>query len=98
MPALIRLLGSVPGAGFSTKRTMRPDGSRSTTPNAEGSSTPMRWMVASASAARCAATRSVIDRSVSTSPLTTTNVSSIPAWSAAKRMAPAVSSGSGSIA
>ena len=37
-------------------------------------------------------------RSVRTSPLATTNVSSMPAWSAAKRMAPAVSSGSGSMA
>ena len=84
----------------------RPDGAdavvqstaMSTTPKLDGSSTAIRWIVASAARRRCVATRCDTSRSVSTSPLATMNVSSMPAASAAKRIAPAVSSGSGSTA
>jgi len=41
--------GSVTGRGFSTKARTRPSASVETTPNRDGSSTAVRWMVATAS-------------------------------------------------
>ena len=75
-----------------------PWSSVGTTPNALGSSTGVRLMVASAPEVRWKSIRAEMSASVSTSPLTTTKVSSIPAWRAANRMAPAVSRGVGSTA
>ena len=80
------------------KASTRPSASVGTTPKEDGSSTGVRLMVASEPWLRWKAISAVMSRSVRTSPLTTTKVSSIPAWSAAKRMAPAVSSGLGSTA
>ncbi len=98
MPALIRFDGASSGAGFSTNRSTRWSSASSTTPKALGSSTGDTWIVASAPEARWASSSFEMSRSVMMSPLATTNVSSMPAWSAAKRIAPAVSSGSGSTA
>ena len=103
VPALIRLLGSVPGAGFSTNARTRPTPSfvDGDVDDAEarrivdGDQVDRRLGRRDGDARRRDATTS---RSVSTSPLATTNVSSMPAASAAKRIAPAVSSGSGSTA
>ena len=100
MPALIQLLGASPGGGFSTNSVTRPCGSVSsgTTPYRDGSSTSVRATVPSAPEVSWRAQRSVTSRSVSTSPLTTRNLPSMLAASAANRTAPAVSSGSGSTA
>ena len=69
-----------------------------TTPNADGSSTRVRWMVASASRSMWNSTSASRSSVVSTSPLQTTNRSSKPTESAANRIAPAVPSGYGSTA
>ena len=69
-----------------------------TTPKLLGSSTGVSPMVPSAPRSRWKATRSVMSKSVNTSPLSTTKVSSMPPKAAANRMAPAVSSGLGSTA
>ncbi len=98
VPALISFVGASSRGGFSTKAVTRPSSSVGTTPKADGSATGCRAIVPSAPRSRWKATRAVRSRSVSTSPLTTTKVSSIPAKVAAKRTAPAVSSGSGSTA
>ena len=67
-----------------------PRSGRGPRPGADGWCPPARW-------ARWKATRAVTSRSLRTSPFRAMKVSSIPAWSAAKRMAPAVSPrGSGS--
>ena len=80
------------------KASTRPSASVGTTPKDGRVVDRGEAMVASAPWRRWKATRAVMSRSVRTSPFTTTKVSSMPAWSAAKRMAPAVSSGSGSTA
>ena len=81
------------------KASTRPSAAVGTTPKADGSSTVVRCIVPSAPRSRWKATRAPTSRSVSTSPFNATNVSSVnPAVSAAKRMAPAVSSGSVSTA
>ena len=48
MPALIQLLGALPGAGFSTNAITPPSACVGTTPNALGSSTCVSEIVASA--------------------------------------------------
>ena len=98
MPALIQSVGASPGGGFSTNRSTRPSSSVGTTPKADGSSTRVRAIVASASRSSWNRTRAVTSRSVRTSPLQTRNRLVTPPASAAKRMAPAVPSGSGSAA
>ena len=90
--------GASPGGGFSTKRSTRPPSSVGTTPKAEGSSTRVRAIVASASRSSWNRTRAETSRSVRTSPLQTRNRLVTPPASAAKRIAPAVPSGSGSAA
>ena len=72
-------MGASSRGGFSTKAITRPSPSVGTTPNAEGSATGCRAIVPSAPRSRWNATRLVRSRSVSTSPLTTTKVSPIPA-------------------
>ncbi len=94
----MRLVGASPAAGFSMKASTLPRSSVATTPKADGSCTGVRATVPSAPLARWKATSSPTSRSASTSPLTTRNVSSMPDSVAANRMAPAVSSGSGSTA
>ena len=93
VPALIRFESVSPSAGFSMNRRTVPSGAVSTTPNADGSSTPSRCTVAAAPLR--SATRNATSRSVITSPLATTKVSSTPVW-AASTIAPPVSSGSSS--
>ena len=88
MPALIQFVGATPFGGFSTNATTSPSARVGTTPNADGSSTWVRWIVASAPRSSWKATSASRSRVVSTSPLQTTMRSSIPR--AAKRMAPAV--------
>ncbi len=75
-----------------------PSSSVGTTPKLLGSSTGVRPIVPSAPRSRWKATRSLMSKSVRTSPFSTTNVSSMPPNAAANRMAPAVSSGLGSTA
>ena len=72
-------VGASSRGGFSTKAMTRPSSSVGTTPKADGSATGCRAMVPSAPRSRWNATRAVRSRSVSTSPLTTTKVSSMPA-------------------
>ena len=94
----MRLVGAASRGGFSMKALTRPSASVGTTPKAEGSSTGVRLTVARAPLARWKAIRADTSMSVRTSPLTTRKAWSSPASSAAKRMAPAVSRGSGSTA
>ena len=47
MPALIQFVGACPAGGFSTNATTSPSAASGTTPNADGSSTSQRWIVAS---------------------------------------------------
>ena len=98
MPALIQWVGAVPGSGFSMKASTRPSAASGTTPYRDGSSTSVRAMVAAPPVERWKAHSSATSRSVRTSPLRARNVLSIPAWRAAKAIAPPVSSGSGSTA
>ena len=95
---MIRLVGASSRGGFSMKAVTRPRRSVGTTPKAEGSGTGVRWMVPSAPRDRWKSTNPLMSKSVSTSPFTTTKVSATRPKSAAKRTAPAVSSGSGSTA
>ena len=44
----MRLVGAVPGAGFSMNAVTRPSASKATTPKVEGSATGVRLMVADA--------------------------------------------------
>ena len=96
MPALIQFVGARPGGGFSTNATTSPSPRVGTTPKADGSSTSVSAIVASAP--RSTWNWSSADRSsvVRTSPLHTSTRSSTP--SAAKRIPPAVPSGSASTA
>ncbi len=73
MPALIQSVGASPGGGFSTKRSTRPSSSVGTTPKADGSSTRVRAIVASAARSSWNRTRADTSRSVRTSPLQTRN-------------------------
>ena len=50
MPALIQLVGALPCGGFSTNAITSPSARVGTTPNADGSSTCVRQIVASAPA------------------------------------------------
>ena len=91
VPALIQLVGALPFGGFSTNATTSPSWRVGTTPNADGSATLVRQMVASAPRSSWNATSLPRSSVVSTSPLHTTSRSSRP-W-AANRIAPAVPSG-----
>ena len=96
VPALIQRVGAFPRVGFSTKATTSPSGRVGTTPNDDGSSTWVSEIVASAPRAAWNSTSARRSSVVSTSPLHTTTRSPIP-W-VAKRIAPAVPSGSSSTA
>ena len=97
VPALIQLLGALPGGGFSTNAITSPSAARRARRRTRSGPRPaVSEIVASAPRSSWKRTIAPRSRSVSTSPLQTTKRSSMP--SAAKRIAPAVPSGSSSTA
>src|SRR5918996_5332735 len=83
--------------GFSRNSITRPSACVATRPNARASSTCARAIVAAAPRVRCVATMAVTSRSVTMSPFSARNGSSVPTEVSAFTIAPPVPSGSVSV-